>query len=135
MTALDTGEFVTAVRMTVPAPEAGWSIDQITRRHGDFATVGTIALLHADKAGLCVGARIVLFGVATTPQRARAAEQALIGRPLDDDTLAEAAAAAFTDIDCVGDLHGSETYRREAGQALVRRSLRTAAGRTRQPQT
>lgn len=59
-----------------------------------------------------VHARLGYGGVAATPVRARAAEQALLGRRLDEATVTEVAAllaAAFTPLD---DLRGSAAYRR-----------------------
>ncbi|MFF4597636.1 FAD binding domain-containing protein [Amycolatopsis sp. NPDC001319] len=130
LTALADGEVVAGAELPLVPATAGWSIREITRRSGDFALVGVICVLDTDSAGRCTDARIALFGIAGTPRRATAAEAILTGEVLDDAVLAEAAARAFDEIDVVGDLHGSVTYRRRAGTRLVARSLAEAAART-----
>ncbi|WP_028935685.1 FAD binding domain-containing protein [Pseudonocardia spinosispora] len=127
--ALDEGELVAGVELPCPSPTSGWSVREIARRQGDFALVGVIVVLDADPDGRCTQARVALFGVAGAPVRATAAEQLLVGEPLSDGLLSEAAEHAFDGVDVLGDLHGSATYRRRAGTRLVRRSLAEAAGR------
>ncbi|MFI5609993.1 FAD binding domain-containing protein [Amycolatopsis sp. NPDC051903] len=129
LTALEEGEVVAGAELPLLARTAGWSIREITRRSGDFALVGVISILDADADGRCTDARLALFGIAGTPRRATAAENVLKGQLLDDAVLAEAAEHAFDDIDVLGDLHGSVTYRRRAGTRLVVRSLAEARAR------
>ena len=74
--------------------------------------------------GTCGGVRIGLGCVAPTPMRARKAEAALEGKPLDDENLREAARAAAEECDPMDDLRGSERYKREMVAALVRRLAR-----------
>lgn len=129
LTALEEGEMVAGAEFPCLSPTAGFSVDEIARRSGDFALVGVITVLDTDAAGTVTEARIVLFGVSGTPRRAAAAETILIGQPLTADLIADAARHAFDDFDVVGDLHGSVTYRRRAGVRLVERSLTNAAAR------
>jgi aerobic carbon-monoxide dehydrogenase medium subunit len=128
-TAVGDGELVAGVTLPALSPTAGWSILEIARRAGDFALVGVIAVLDLDADGRCVDARIALFGAAATPWRAVAAEAALRGAGTDADSLREAAERAFDEVDVLGDLHGSATYRRRAGIRLVERALREARSR------
>jgi aerobic carbon-monoxide dehydrogenase medium subunit len=129
LTALDEGELVAGVEFPCLSPTAGASVDEIARRSGDFALVGVISVLDTGADGRITDARIALFGVAGTPRRATAAETVLLGQTLSADLIADAARHAFDDIDIVGDLHGSATYRRRAGVRLVERSLTSAATR------
>ncbi|MFC0111386.1 FAD binding domain-containing protein [Kibdelosporangium aridum] len=130
LTALDEGELVAGVEIPLLSGTAGWSIREIARRSGDFALVGVISIVDADTANRCTDARIAVFGVAGTPKRAVAVEKALLGQVLDDEVCTEAAQHAFDDIDIVGDLHGSATYRRRVGIRVVARSLAEAHART-----
>ena len=57
------------------------------------------------------------------------AEEALIGRPIDDASLDRAAAAAAGAVDPHSDSHADAAYRRDAIAALTRRTLRRAAER------
>jgi carbon-monoxide dehydrogenase medium subunit len=129
VTALDEGELVAGVELPCLSPTAGWSVLEIARRRGDFALVGVITVLDADPGGRCTQARVALFGVASTPVRAAAAERSLVGEPLSPELFTEASERAFDGVAVLGDLHGSATYRRRAGARLVRRSLAEAAGR------
>jgi carbon-monoxide dehydrogenase medium subunit len=129
LTALEDGEVVAGIELPLLSDTAGWAIRETARRSGDFALAGVIALLDTDADGRCTDARIAVFGLAGTPRRATAAEMILTGQPLDDDVLTEAAQHAFDDIDLIGDLHGSVTYRRRTGIRLVERSLIDARAR------
>lgn len=129
-TALAPGELLTTIRIPMPAPGTGWSIQEIARRHGDFALAGAVVLLRKAADGTCEHAAIALFGVGTRPLRLQAAEQALVGRPLSTETIGEAAALAVDAIDePLSDVHGSATYRRRMAGVVVRRALSEAAQR------
>jgi xanthine dehydrogenase YagS FAD-binding subunit len=60
----------------------------------DFALAG-VALALRFSGGKVAGARIVLSSAAPVPWRSREAEDAIVGRPLDESTVARAAAAAM----------------------------------------
>lgn len=69
-------------------------------------------------------ARIALGGVATRPWRAREAEAALQGRPLDQANMRRAADAAFAHAES----HGGNDYKLELGRrTLIRALAQTAA--------
>jgi CO/xanthine dehydrogenase FAD-binding subunit len=129
-TALDEHEVLTAVRVPVLAERTGWSIQEVARRHGDFAMVGGVFLLEIDAAGRCADARIVHFGVGPTPVRSRAAEQLLRGEAPGEATFAAAAAKVDEAIEePLSDVHASAEYRRHLARVLTRRGLAEAAGR------
>ncbi|MBO0877831.1 MAG: FAD binding domain-containing protein [Pseudonocardia sp.] len=129
LTALNEAELVAGVELPRLPATAGASVLEIVRRDGDFALVGVISVLDAGADSRCTDARVTLFGVAGTARRAAAAERVLLGSELSPAVLSEAAARAFDDIDVLGDVHGSATYRRRAGTGLVARSLRAALPR------
>jgi CO/xanthine dehydrogenase FAD-binding subunit len=132
-TALEPDELVTEVRMPSPPARTGWSMMELSRRHGDFALAGVAATLTLAPGGECAGARIVLFGVGPTPLRARAAELALSGRRPGDELFDEAAQAAPETIEePLSDIHGSTEYRRHLARVLTRRALAEAAVRARE---
>lgn len=68
-------------------------------------------------------ARIALGAVAPTVIRAPEAEQALIGRPLSEATIAHAAALAASAAQPIDDLRAGADYRRDMVQVLVARAL------------
>ncbi len=119
-TALVPGEMVT--EMIVPRLAPGWrsGIDELARRHGDFALAGLAATLRPDGEEIA-DARLVFFGVGTRPGRARSAEAALIGRRADADALAAAGRALDGDLDPSDDIHASAALRRHLARVLLGR--------------
>ncbi|MCX7624440.1 MAG: xanthine dehydrogenase family protein subunit M, partial [Thermomicrobium sp.] len=107
-TALAADELLTAIRFPLPPATSGWAIEEFARRHGDFALAGAVTLLELGADGRCTRAAIALFGVATRPVRATAAEQALLGQPLTANAIREAALLAPAAIDePLSDVHGA----------------------------
>ena len=118
-TALAPGEVVTEIRV----PRAAgwrWGFEELARRHGDFALAGLAAGLRLDGRA-AAEARLVFFGVGTRPVKARGAEAALTGRPVDADALAAAARALDRDLDPPEDIHGSPALRRHLARVLLAR--------------
>ena len=129
-TALEPTEVLTEVRFPALPPRTGWSFIELARRHGDFALTGVVARLATDGGGRCSAAQIVLFGVGTTPVRARAAEQVLIGETLSAPLFERAGQAASQEIEePLSDVHASADYRRDLARVLTRRALAEAASR------
>jgi carbon-monoxide dehydrogenase medium subunit len=128
-TALEENEVLTEVRLPVLPERTGWSVQEVARRHGDFAMVGAAITLTVE-GDRCSDARIVLFGVGPTPLRARAAEQVVIGATPGDSLFVEAGKQASDALDDpLSDVHASAEYRRHLAQVLTRRGLAEAAGR------
>jgi carbon-monoxide dehydrogenase medium subunit len=78
--------------------------------------------------GAIAEARIGLTNMGSTPLRATAVEQALIGRPATDEAVREACAAAAEGTSPPSDLNGSADYRRHLATVLTRRAVLAAAG-------
>lgn len=129
-TALDEGEILTAVRIPVMSPGTGWSFQELSRRHGDFAMVGTAITLDSDADGRCRNPRVVVFAVGGTPLRVTAAEDLIEGEPPSGDLFTRAAAVVRDAIDePLSDLHASAEYRRHLAGVLVQRALTEAVAR------
>jgi xanthine dehydrogenase YagS FAD-binding subunit len=109
----------------VPAPVAGARgafLKFRVRKSWDFALASVAASLRfAD--GRCVGARIVLGGIATEPIRARETEDALVGRELTEPVIQEAAARAVANARPLRMNH----YKLQLVQGLCRKTLRAIA--------
>ena len=118
-TALAPDEVLTEVRVPKMGG-AGWSYQKFNRRAQDWAIVGVAAV------GPQAGGGIALVNMATTPVRARTAEEAAAGGA----TPAAAAAAAADGLDPPSDLNASTEFRRHLATVLTRRALEeVAAGR------
>lgn len=129
-TALEEGEILTAVRVPTMSGATGWSFQELSRRHGDFAMVGTAVTLDLDSEGLCRNPRVVVFAVGGTPLRVPAAEELLDGEAASDALFARVAAAVREAIDePLSDVHASAEYRRHLAGVLVERALKEAVAR------
>ncbi len=91
------GELITAIVVSPSETQRNATYLKIRDRESyQFAVVSVAAALDLDGDRRVREARIALGGVATTPWRARAVEDFLQGRRLDDDTLAQAGEVAMT---------------------------------------
>jgi len=114
-------EFVEAVHVPRPDPATIVRIVKLSKRFdSDISAVcGAFAISVAN--GAVTGARIAFGGMAGTPQRARAAEAALLGQPWTEATVERAAAALAQDYTPLSDVRGSSAYRLTAAANLLRR--------------
>lgn len=131
-TAVATDEVLASVRFAEPPPGSGWGFHEVARRSGDYALAGCAALVTLDAAGRCSRVRIGLFGVATTPIRARTAENALIGKEPSAQLLLTAAREVQGDIDPESDVHVTAAYRRSVAETLTVRALEDACRRAKE---
>jgi len=100
-------------------------LDEVARRHGDFAIVGLAASLTLA-GGVISDARLAFAGLSDVPVRATDAEDLLVGDVPSAELFDEAARRATEGIDPPADLHGSADYRKKVAATLVRRGLRAA---------
>jgi CO/xanthine dehydrogenase FAD-binding subunit len=134
-TALQAGELMTEVIVPHPPHDSGATYRRHTTRKAlDLAVVGVAAQLTFDPRHTTIlAARIALGAVAPTPVRAEAAEQLLIGRRPDAESVTLAAEAATQAARPISDLRGSATYRMDILRSLTRRCLAEAARRASPP--
>lgn len=134
-TALEPGEILTEVTFPVldstGGPDrVGWAFCEVSRRHGDFAMVGTTVTLAVDPSGACRDVVLVIFGVGAVPLRADDAVAALDGQVPSSDRFAQVARAAAAMIDSpLSDVHASAEYRRHLAEVLTVRALQEAVAR------
>ena len=115
-TAARDDELLVAAHFPVWPARSGFAIEEVARRHGDFALAGVACALTEGRAG------IALFGVGSTPVRARAAEAALVAGAAPADV----AQAAVDDLDPSGDVHASASTRTRIARHLVERAVARA---------
>ena len=125
-TSLQPNEIATAVQIPDPGARAGGTYLKLERKVGDFATVGVAVHLSLDN-GRVGSAGIALTGVGAKNLRATAAEQALAGAELNDDTIRAAAEAAAEAAQPRSDHRGSADYKRSVVRVFTERGLRKAA--------
>lgn len=129
-TALEPDELLAEVAFPPLAPRSGWSVQEVSRRHGDYALVGAAALVELDAAGVCQGARLTCFGVGDGPVAAKQAVAALKGDKPTAAAIQQAAdLAASADVDPNSDIHATAAYRRHLVRVLAGRVLAMAFAR------
>jgi carbon-monoxide dehydrogenase medium subunit len=121
-------ELLTAVRFPVWSGRCGFAVEELARRHGDFAIAGAAVAVEVGEDDRVRRCGIGLFGLGSTAERAAAAESALVGTAVAEVDADEVGRLATSTLDAVPtDLHGSAAYRRRVGAAMVARAWRTAA--------
>ncbi|HME97234.1 MAG TPA: FAD binding domain-containing protein [Methylomirabilota bacterium] len=128
-TSLGADEVATAVRFALPPAGAGWGFAEVSRRHGDFALVGAVAVLARAAGGPVTRARLAFFGAGGTPMRGVAAERILEGHEPTPTRLGEAARAAAAALSPDDDIHATAAYRRRVAATLAERTLAAALAR------
>lgn len=115
-------EIVTAVRFRVPA-EGTFFYRKAMRRRYNSAAIVSVAAVVVREGGLVRSARIALGGAGSRPVRAKTAEYALVGKPLDEASVAAAATGALADATTFDDAFASAWYRARVLPVHVRRAL------------
>lgn len=113
----------------VPREAFGWrSIYLKLRRRGsfDFPLLGVAAALNLDRAGLCIGARLILGAVASSPKRIEEA-RLLEGKRVDAETIEFVAECASKQAHPVDNADGSGWYRKRMTNTYVKRALIAAS--------
>lgn len=92
-----------------------------------YAMLGAAAVLRVD-GDTCTEAHVAVGSLTPKAQRVGAVEEALEGRQLSEDVIAEAAALVANDLgdDIIGDMHASAEYRRTVAPTYVQRALMKA---------
>ena len=126
-TALEPGEILREIRIGIPSEPAGQAYAKMHHPASGFAVVGAAASLNRSPDGTCQSASIGVTGVGSTAYRAVAVQEALIGKALNADAIAAAAAQACDGIDVNSDLFASTEYRRHLAAVYVRRAIEKAA--------
>lgn len=113
-TTLAPDEVLTEITFPVAPPGTKVSVQEMARRHGDFAMVAVVAQQDPDG-----DTRLALVNVADKPYRATEAEAA--ARAGAD--VEEIADLATRDLEPSTDLHATSAYRKHVARVLVRRAL------------
>ena len=127
-TSLTEDEILTSVN--IPSDFAGAKQAYLKHAHpaSGYAVVG-VAVAVKENGGKVESVRIAVTGAPEFAKRASAAEATLVGKALDADSIAAAAALAADDLgELNGDVYASPEYRAHLVRVLTRRALSKAAG-------
>jgi carbon-monoxide dehydrogenase medium subunit len=128
-TALGPGEFLSHIAIDVADGATSAYAKFSLRQAADRALAGVAVWLRMDGRG-CVEARVGVAGGGEIPVRARKAEAVLRGREVDDAVIAEAAAAAMSEVAPPTDFDATAEYRRQLVRVLCARATRQARERS-----
>ena len=114
----------------VPATGKGTATAYLKHPHpaSGYAVVGVAVVLQMS-GGKCQKAAIGVNGVAGKAYRASAVEKALVGKALDEKTVADAAAHAADGADVQADLYASSEFRAHLASVYTKRAILKAASR------
>ena len=122
-TALAPGELLAAISFPVWTGRCGFAVQELARRHGDFAMAGAVVAVELDGDDRVARCGIGLIGMGSTPIRASAAEAVATGAAAGELDATEVGRAAVAGLDNVpADLHGSAAYRTRVGATMVARA-------------
>jgi len=127
-TSMSDDDLLVGVSFPVWGERSGFAIEEMARRHGDFAIAGATVGVELDEDRRIARCAIGLFGMGPTPVRATAAEQQATGQRVDEIDPAALGRSAIEDLQSIpDDLHGSATYRARVGAVMVSRAWRSAS--------
>ncbi|HEX4206625.1 MAG TPA: xanthine dehydrogenase family protein subunit M [Ktedonobacteraceae bacterium] len=128
-TALEPDEIVIAIRFAKSPAHTGSAYLKLANKASHYAITGCAAVITRAADGTCAAASLVITGAGMETTRAKAAEAALVGKPLDEANIAEAASHAAEDVELVSDIHGSSEYRAKMTAVIARRAMMQALER------
>lgn len=125
-TSIDEHEILTQIRIP---KHTGWGshYEKFTRVAQQWSIVGVAVTTLVDGDSISQ-AKIALTNMGSTPIRASAVEQALVGHSASDDAVREAAASAAEGTHPPTDTNGDADYRRHLATVLTGRAVLAAAG-------
>ncbi len=129
-TAMGEDELLMGVGMPEEGSGTGSAYSKLFNPASRYAMVGVAATVTVEN-GSCTAAGVAVGGLTPKATRASSVEAALVGKPLNDETLAAAAAAVANDLgdDVMGDIHANADYRRAMAPVFVKRALAKAVER------
>ena len=129
---LQSGELLESLHFPPPTQNSGAHYMRfIPRNEMDIAVagVGVSVTLEGDTFK---NARIALASVAPTPLFVKDAGEALVGKPVNDDSIQLAASIARDAAKPINDMRGTIEHRKQLCEVLTKRSLKIAVERTKE---
>ncbi len=127
-TALGPDEVLCRVRVPVRASGQGWAYTKVPHPASGYSLLGVACVVTVD-GGTCQDARVAITGVGPKAVRLPKVEQALVGKRLDEATVAEAAKFASDGLEATDDLYASAEYKRHLAVVYTKRGLLRAVER------
>jgi len=126
---LQAAELLVSIHFPAPKPNSGAHYMRfIPRNEMDIAVAGAGVSVVLEN-GNFASARVALASVAPTPLFVKEAGEALAGQPVNDESIARAAAIAKNAAKPIDDMRGTVRYRKHLCEVLTRRALQVAVQR------
>jgi carbon-monoxide dehydrogenase medium subunit len=125
-TALREDELLVEIKIPTPSPRSACAFHRVSRTVVDIALVNAAVCLTIDEGERVVQARVALGAVAPVPFRSKAAEELLLGKPInefDPETLDHVGECAAADTRPITDVRTNAPYRKQVSKVLVVRCL------------
>ena len=121
--ALEPGEVLTAIDLTVPQGRTGMSYQKFAHPASGYAVVGVAATVTLGADGSCQDCRVAVTGAGPKSMRLTAVENALKGQQLTPEIIGQASQQAGAEMDFLGDIYASESYREHLTRVYTKRAL------------
>lgn len=129
-TSLRPGELIVEFEIQRPPERTADAYMRMTpRTEMDIAIAGAAARVGLDETGECISADVVLGAVAPTTLLVEGIPELLVGKKIDNQLLAEAAAMSSAAARPIDDRRGTAEYRRHVAGVLAKRVIAKAAER------
>ena len=122
-THLDKGDVMTRIAVPKPKGAAKGSHTKLGLRKAAAICVASVALMLEKEGDVVKRARIAFGSVAPKPIRAYRLEHYIEGKSVDEKLLSECKPLLQEEISPIGDIRGSESYRRFATASIFNRNL------------
>jgi CO/xanthine dehydrogenase FAD-binding subunit len=132
-TVLEAGDLLVSIEVPKPAANSGAAYTRfIPRNEMDIAVAGVGVYVVLDDSGQnFVSGRIALASVGPTPILASEAGDSLAGKPVNDETIAAAAALSKNAATPITDMRGTIDQRKQLVEVLTGRMINKAVERAR----
>jgi carbon-monoxide dehydrogenase medium subunit len=126
-TTLEADELVVSATFPILPPRTGWAVEELARRHGDFALAGVIVTVTVAGDGTPTSGRAAYLSCAPTPVVVDIGPALDAGDAAADGLYGLVAAA----LDPTDDIHATAAYRRHLAATLTVRAVDRALARAR----
>ncbi|PHQ96050.1 MAG: hypothetical protein COB40_09255 [Marinosulfonomonas sp.] len=121
-------ELLVGVEIPVVNADTYHRFTEISRRSGDYAISGG-AFSISFEADIITAARLAFFAVSDRAVLATSTADALLGKPLNDETIATAGQMVADELDFLADLYNGIAAKRQITKVLTQRLLSQFIGR------
>ena len=136
-TCLAENEILVKLTIALPVAHSGAKFLRfIPRNEMDIAVANVASMVELDEQGEnFLKARIAMGSVAPTPVYVEAAGASLAGKPVNEESIAAAAAIARDTATPITDMRGTIEHRKQLVEVLTKRTLTAAVARARGEQS